>query len=144
MINRDFKKLAPFFCVKLMDAISECHAHGLRIELFEGFRSEERQAQLYAQGRTKEGVIVTKARPGESWHQYALASDVVFNDGKGWSWSGDWDGVHKIFKLHGFETLSFERPHVQITGGLSIKKAQEIAKSQGLLGLWSIVEQNIK
>lgn len=142
MINRDFKNLAPFFCVKLMDAISECHAHGLRVELFEGFRSEERQAALFAQGRTKPGPIVTRARAGESWHQYGLAADVVFNVDRKWSWSGDWEAVHKIFKLHGFETLSFERPHVQITGGFTVKQAQKIAKTQGLLALWDLVSKS--
>lgn len=40
-----------------------------------GFRSFERQAAIYEQGRTTPGKIVTNARPGESAHNYGCASD---------------------------------------------------------------------
>lgn len=44
----------------------------------EGYRSPERQAELYAQGRTKPGKIVTNTR--ESLHQYGYAADIAFRD----------------------------------------------------------------
>jgi len=50
---------------------------GLDPRLQEGFRSPERQAELYAQGRTRPGAIVTKAGPGQSNHNYGVAFDVV-------------------------------------------------------------------
>ncbi|MCP3681683.1 MAG: M15 family metallopeptidase [bacterium] len=50
--------------------------------IFEAFRSNERQAQLYAQGRTKGGNIVTKARPGQSPHNVGKAVDIYFRDKK--------------------------------------------------------------
>lgn len=81
-------------------------------------RSMEEQAELYAQGRTKPGPIVTKARPGESPHNAGLAMDVVpIRAGKpvwstklaadralwdaygaavraaGLEWGGDWKGL---------------------------------------------------
>ncbi len=40
-------------------------------------RSFERQATLYAQGRSSPGPIVTNARPGTSMHNYGLAFDVA-------------------------------------------------------------------
>ena len=70
------------------------------VGIFEGLRSFERQAELYAIGRTTDGApcihagvlrplgscaqhphgrIVTNAPPGMSWHQYGLAADVVFD-----------------------------------------------------------------
>jgi peptidoglycan L-alanyl-D-glutamate endopeptidase CwlK len=45
--------------------------------VYTGFRSMEEQAALYAIGRSKPGKIVTKARPGESYHNYGMAFDWV-------------------------------------------------------------------
>ena len=42
-----------------------------------GRRTMEEQAALYAKGRTKGGKIVTKAKPGQSYHNYGLAFDWV-------------------------------------------------------------------
>lgn len=43
-----------------------------------GRRTMEEQAALYAKGRTKQpGKIVTKAKPGQSYHNYGLAFDWV-------------------------------------------------------------------
>lgn len=79
--------------------------------LTDGYRSIERQNELYAQGRTKEGKIVTKAKGGESVHNYlpSCAFDIAFKrDGhldwreslfrkfaviakdEGLEWGGDW------------------------------------------------------
>lgn len=41
------------------------------------YRDFECQSDLYAQGRTKPGKIVTNAKAGESWHNWKLAFDVV-------------------------------------------------------------------
>lgn len=46
--------------------------------ILEGFRTLEKQAQYYAQGRTTPGAIITKARPGESMHNYGFAADLAF------------------------------------------------------------------
>ena len=50
-----------------------------RIEplIYCGMRSMEEQSALYQKGRTTKGKIVTKARPGESYHNYGLAFDWV-------------------------------------------------------------------
>jgi peptidoglycan L-alanyl-D-glutamate endopeptidase CwlK len=142
-IDRDFDNLAPFFAQKLRFAIAECQAEGYPVELFEGMRSGDRQAALYSQGRTAPGKIVTYARPGESWHAYGLACDLVgFVNGR-WDWSIDYDRVEQIMISHGFGSLKFERAHFQITGGMSIQKAQKIAAERGLLALWSIVESSL-
>ena len=50
--------------------------HNVTFEVLSGLRSYAQQAALYAQGRTKPGKIVTKARPGSSWHNYGLAIDL--------------------------------------------------------------------
>jgi len=51
---------------------------GLKIRITEGYRTPERQAELYAQGRTKPGKIITNAKPGESSHQSRKAFDICF------------------------------------------------------------------
>lgn len=143
-VCRDISKLAPFLVLALNGALDECHEKGYIVAVFEGYRSPERQQWLYEQGRTRDGKIITYAKPWESFHQYGLAVDIVGKtDGK-WDWSINYDKITEIMKRHGFESLKFEKAHFQITGGLSIKKAEKIAKSQGLLALWSIVEANIK
>lgn len=51
-------------------------------EVISGYRSSEKQDDLYALGRTKPGRIVTQARGGSSWHNFGLAFDLgVFRDG---------------------------------------------------------------
>lgn len=86
--------------------ISQCRFTEVR-------RSPTRQAELYAQGRSKPGKIVTNAKPWESSHQYGLAIDYcLIIDGKEASWNtvldydkdgiSDWTEVANIFKKHGW------------------------------------------
>ena len=106
-----------------------------------GYRSIQEQNEIYSQGRTKKGSIVTNAKGGQSMHNYGLAIDfcLVTPDGKnaiwdtytdfdkdgkpdwaevveeamklGFEWGGDWKG----FK---------DSPHLQMTGELTLKDLQ--------------------
>jgi len=83
------------------------------------YRSNEEQAALYAQGRTKPGPIVTKALPGQSYHNHkpALAYDVaVLVNGKlDWNTKGEaWKAIKKTGITCGLEGLSFELAHFQL------------------------------
>ena len=55
-----------------------------------GHRSNAEQAELYAQGRTKPGRVVTNAKPGQSRHNSwpSQAVDVIpyINGAGSWSW----------------------------------------------------------
>ena len=131
VINRDINLLAPFFQDKLAKALTECRDMGIPAELFEGFRTPERQENLYWSKPP-----VTKARAWQSYHQYGIAADIVFFvDGK-WSWNGDWNGLTAVMKDYGFQSLEWERPHFQITGGFSWQECLHITKTQGLQSLW--------
>ena len=83
-------------------------------------RSFEQQAELYAQGRTKlfdkQGKrlgIVTNAKPGQSYHNYGLALDIVLIDNVSAYWDvvkdfdndgmADWMEIVNIFKQNGWE-----------------------------------------
>jgi peptidoglycan L-alanyl-D-glutamate endopeptidase CwlK len=132
-LNRQARaKLEPF----VLAAQQAMTKHGVTIEVISGLRSWAQQAALYAQGRTKSGPIVTKARPGSSWHNYGLAIDFgLFAKGRyldssdprrasrlyaeigalaasmGIEWAGTW----KSFP---------EGPHFQWTNGLTLAEAR--------------------
>lgn len=57
--------------------LASCKAAGYDMLVTCTLRSYEEQTELYAQGRTAPGKIVTKAKPGSSAHNYGLALDVV-------------------------------------------------------------------
>jgi peptidoglycan LD-endopeptidase CwlK len=55
----------------------------LRIRVISGHRTWQEQDKLYAQGRTRPGDIVTKARGGYSNHNFGIAFDIgVFEGNK--------------------------------------------------------------
>lgn len=56
---------------------------GICVKVISGYRSYEEQDELYAQGRTRPGKIVTKAKGGYSNHNFGIAFDIgVFESGK--------------------------------------------------------------
>jgi len=89
--------------------------------IVETYRSFERSNELYAQGRTKPGEIVTNAKAGQSYHNYALALDFGLKINGKVSNKVDWNWrkVAEIFKEHGFQLgLEFtgslvDPPHVE-------------------------------
>lgn len=99
---------------------------GQPVRITEGFRSIERQNELYAQGRTKPGNIVTNAKGGESLHQYGVACDFVFvKEG----YNGNWELLGKIGERLGFSwggrwTSFKDKPHFEYTLGYSYKDFQ--------------------
>ena len=140
----DLALVAPWFQVRLEKALSDSRLSGLGLNVFESFRTPERQDFLYAQGRTTPGRKVTSARAWRSYHQYGVAADVVFYKDRKWSWEGPWDLVHEVFESYGFETLDFEKPHVQITASITIDDMQRIYKTSGIITLWEIMERRLK
>ena len=85
---------------------------GITIKLISGLRTYDEQNDLYAQGRTKPGNIVTNARGGYSNHNFGVAFDIgVFEGGKyvpespkykavgvlgeelGLEWGGNWKTI---------------------------------------------------
>lgn len=77
--SRNWQQLDLEFTQRLLIAFRLMEErHGYRMTLIEGYRSPERQAQLFA-----EGEHVTKAKANMSYHQYGLAADCAFfRDGK--------------------------------------------------------------
>lgn len=126
-----------------LEAVAECQAMGFQVEIFETWRSLDRQENLYAQGRTKPGRIVSHAVPGKSFHLYGLAFDWAFKIKGNWSWDDSlpFDKVAAIFMAHGFDKPpSFEQAHCQISGGLDIDHIRRIVERESLFALWGRLE----
>jgi len=128
-------KRAPTYC-------------NVNIIITQAYRSIEIQNELYAQGRTKPGKIVTNAKGGTSYHNYGLAFDIaVMNkDGKTVNWSDICDTDHDnkkdyyeigaLGKSIGLEwggdfKSIIDIPHFQLTYGLSIKDLQKGKRPKG-------------
>lgn len=118
-INRDPADLSPWLAYGCGQVEVRMAALGHPVVLWEGLRELERQAQLYAKGRTKPGIPcrhdgirlpigmcmehelglrVTNAEPGESDHnppddgaKYSNAADYAFAGKDPWGEDHPWD-----------------------------------------------------
>lgn len=133
MINsRDLFELDPVVRALAEKLIAACAVEGIRIQVTSTYRDHEAQADIYAQGRTKPGKIVSHAQPGDSFHNWRVAFDVVpIRDGKAvWGTTGAdlalWQRVGALGRSVGLEWggdwLGRKRdmPHFQYTGGLTL------------------------
>ncbi|HEY9011873.1 MAG TPA: D-alanyl-D-alanine carboxypeptidase family protein [Devosia sp.] len=120
--DTDLSRLHPLAREKFNAVLARLTEAKLPFEIFEAYRTPQRQAWLYAQGRTRPGDIVTKADAWQSYHQYGLAADFVLRIDGQWSWTSSgkwknaWSDLHAIAKKEGLEPLSWELPHLQIAG----------------------------
>lgn len=116
--------------------IDRCFSRGIPIVITQGLRTISEQDDLYAQGRTKPGPIVTNAKGGYSNHNFGMAIDfaLLMPDGKAVSWdmkrdgncngTADWHEVVTEAKALGFawggDWYSFkDYPHFEMTFGLT-------------------------
>ena len=134
MINsRDLNELLPQVKTKVEHFIQLCKDNNIDLLVTSTYRDFESQAALYSQGRTSPGKIVTNAGPGDSYHNWRCAIDVVpLLNGK-----ADWDGSHPVWAEIGRlgkeaglewagEWVHFkELAHFQYSGGLTIAQLKE-------------------
>ncbi|TLY41369.1 MAG: M15 family metallopeptidase [Nitrospirae bacterium] len=97
--------------------------------------------------RNRKKYIVTKAKGGQSYHNFGLAFDIVVLDSLG---KADWDTNHPGWKKAGDlgksvglewggDWKSFkDLPHFQYTGGLTLEECRELFPS-GLEAIWAKV-----
>jgi peptidoglycan L-alanyl-D-glutamate endopeptidase CwlK len=136
MINsRSLDDLAPPAKQRAEAFIAAASAKGIDLLVTSTYRDSESQDALYAQGRSTPGNIVTRAKAGQSWHNWRCALDVVpLVNGKAiWDDQALWKQVGEIGKSCGLEWagdwVTFkEFPHFQYTGGLTLTQLQQGAK----------------
>jgi len=103
---------------------------GITLRIVQGLRTVEEQNELYAQGRTKAGKIVTNAKGGSSYHNYGLAIDLVeIKDGQA-NWNFDYSKIAPIGNRYGlfwggnFKSI-LDKPHFEKSFGFSVKQLLE-------------------
>ena len=127
--DREMAKLHPLLQRALLDLFQELGRRKLAVFMTEGWRHPERQEWLYTSGRTREGAILTYARPGQSYHNlvingrpFSAAADfAIWDEDRPWSKRLEWTGTEAEWRIFdeaarkvGLVTLKFELPHVQL------------------------------
>lgn len=133
-------ELHPVVRERSNQLIQQAADKGIVMVITDEFRSVEDQDQLYEQGRTVAGNIVTNARGGESFHNFGLAIDFAIKtpsenviwdmqyDGNQ-NGKSDWDEVVEMAKGLGFEwggdwAQFKDYPHLQMNFGLTLADLQ--------------------
>lgn len=192
-LNTDrLSKLFPALAEKGKQFLADCFEQGVVVLVTQGLRSFEYQKALFAQGRlplaqvnelmlaagqgkitAKENIVVTKARPGQSYHNFGLAFDIVPIDKSGaaiWNTNDPaWIVCLKIGKLHtgsidsrldpafiakvvaqdlqlkeGADFKSIKDiPHFEMTRGVTLETLCALYKPNDLSLCWQKVEHSL-
>jgi D-alanyl-D-alanine carboxypeptidase len=89
----DLALLEPTTCAAVKAVMADAEAHGIALMVWETFRSQARQAALFAQG-------VTKLR-NVGVHNFGLACDIVKVVNGEPSWKGDFSWMADFCQEHG-------------------------------------------
>ncbi|WP_306141496.1 glycosyl hydrolase 108 family protein [Roseibium sp. MMSF_3412] len=121
--SSDVSVLHPAIRSKVIAIQKKLHEEKIPFEVFEAFRTPERQAILY-----DKRPRVTWVGPWGSIHQYGLAVDFVLRIDGEWSWddsgknAGLWARMHELALENGMTPLYnkngelLEKPHIQLIG----------------------------
>lgn len=111
-VNTDSDALNPEFRTRLNRVVKRMHDElGHDVELVEGYRPQTRQDYLYAQGRTRNGPVVTWTR--SSKHSLGLAADLKIDGSYGNP--GAYQQLARIAAQEGLRTLGSRDPgHVEL------------------------------
>jgi peptidoglycan L-alanyl-D-glutamate endopeptidase CwlK len=117
--------LNPIVAQQAQKFLELTKANNMDVRIRSAFRSWDEQDQLYTQGRSVPGSVITNARGGESYHNWGLAFDAApFENGV---LSNDLDKYNQMGKLGEQVGLEWggsfkdivDLPHFQNTFGLS-------------------------
>lgn len=144
--EKAISKLHPLVQNRIRQFIAAVYKkHKIQLVIVQDYRTYAQQDAYYAQGRTKPGKIITKARGGYSNHNFALAVDVfpIWEDGQlhmaqkddaknieiltkisslasnyGLEWGGNWKSM-------------YDPPHFQLKTGLTTAQIRQAIKDAG-------------
>ena len=144
-MSRKIEDLHPLVQPKALLLIKKAKEDlGLGIVIYRTLATWEEQEAIYAQGRTKPGIVVSNARGGESFHNYGLAIDFgILKPGSKeieWNTKADFDNdqipdyqeLGKLGEDIGFEwgarftSMKGDLGHLQMSFGFTIKELQII------------------
>ena len=136
-MSRKLSDLEPDTAAKCSELLVAAARLGIKLTVTQTLRSYAEQDTLYAQGRTTEGLIVTQAKGGESWHNFGRAFDVAFGTDKGGVvWEGPWEQVGALGESLGLSWggrwhKHADRPHFENAGGLTLAEQRTLHEAQG-------------
>jgi peptidoglycan L-alanyl-D-glutamate endopeptidase CwlK len=129
--SRDIHDLLPQVKHRAEMFLFKCLEAGIDVILTSTYRDAESQTAIYAQGRTTPGKIVTRAKAGQSFHNYAVAFDFcpIVNGKAQWNDTKAFERCGEIAESVGLEWagrwIGFkELAHCQYTGGLKLADFQ--------------------
>lgn len=160
---RDIKQLHPELQGIIAKLQEVCEEEGLALGIGECLRTVEEQNELYAQGRTKPGNIVTYAKGSSysSQHQWGIAFDFfknvpghAYDDvnffkkvgylGKilGLAWGGDWtspvDMPHLYLPYWGDTPLALKRQYTIPERFFATWEKKELLEVDGYMGTLTV------
>lgn len=126
-------------------------SQGIQIRVVQGFRTFKQQADLYAQGRTTPGHIVTDAPPGYGYHEYGTAIDCVPGIRGSTLWQPNWNIESPDYPtmvrvgtglglVSGSTWKLRDWPHFQLGGELPVSPTDEMRsclEQKGLQAFWA-------
>jgi len=131
-------ELAPSVALRAFALVELARKAGHSIGVFETYRTAERQAWLYAQGRTRPGKIISNAPTVEtSWHGYGLAFDIAFLSTKAnWYWPADisvWKSIADLAAPLGLASgINWRNPDAPHYQPVNLKVSPSIIGKTGL------------
>lgn len=134
---RNLSELLPIVRERAEVFLNLASLDGYDLIITETYRTHERQAELYAQGRTKPGQIVTNSRPGWSRHESRQAFDVAFpgpepySDAHPWHLIGVW--AEQAGLEWGGDWKHPDRPHLQCRVGVELPATQKPTEARPTL-----------
>lgn len=88
----DINLLEPVTRQKVQSIIADANAQGISVMVYETYRSQERQTQLFQQGVTQLQTVGV--------HHFGLACDIVKNVGGQPNWDGDFSFLGVLAKKY--------------------------------------------
>jgi peptidoglycan L-alanyl-D-glutamate endopeptidase CwlK len=142
-------ELHPVIRQAATDLLIRAEQVGIKLRVTDGCRSFEEQARLYAIGREDisffgfldifnqedKPKIVTNAKPGQSYHNYCLAFDVVPMENGTPNWESErWSEIGSLGKSLGltwggdFNSID-DKPHFEMSRGYSTSQLLALRNS---------------
>jgi len=169
LTRQKLAQLYPDFRLRVIEIYQDVFDQlGRKMNATETLRDFERQAQLFAQGRslqdgrwiiTDKKLIATNAPPGKSFHHYGLACDSAFAGTDPFLKSlsreereGLWGDFGRLVQARGCvwggdwngngeqDPNDFDRPHCQKTYGLTIAECERLYRQGGIAAVWARVD----
>lgn len=128
--SRDMDALDPLLRAAVERVIARMRAeHGHEVTVVEGVRTPERQAQLFAQGRTAPGSVVTWTM--NSQHLHGRAADLMVDGG--WTDMEGYARLQRIASEEGLSVLGMKDPgHVELRSA-GVRHLAEAHSQAGLM-----------